>query len=137
MMAERTFEGLVYEWSQKISKENPNKRIGGITLKDIKQLKRMLDKFDDEKMRDILDKWAENERKLLEEKKELKNELLILRKLPTPGDFQEEYEKLFNKFIKKLKKKTFWVNGYSQLCDEIDELNNDVFHAVSETEDKK
>lgn len=43
-MVERTFNGLAYEWSQDIRKENPHKRVGSITLKDISKLKRKLKK---------------------------------------------------------------------------------------------
>lgn len=55
---ERTFEGLVYEWSQMISKTNSNKRIGGITLIDIKKLKRKLDKLEDDKMSEEYTSYA-------------------------------------------------------------------------------
>lgn len=82
--------------------------------------------MEDKDMEKVLIKWAENEKRLKKEIKELKKEVSVSRKLPTPEDFQEEYEKCFNKFIKQLKKKTFWVNGHSQLCDEIDELKQDV-----------
>ena len=40
----RTFEGLVYEWSQDMKKKNPHKRIGSINLTNIKNLKRKLKK---------------------------------------------------------------------------------------------
>ena len=93
--------------------------------------------MEDKAMERVLVKWAKNEEKLKKEVTELKKELSILRKIPTPEDFQEEYEKLLNYFIQKLKKKTYWVNGHSQLCNEIDELKCNVFHATGEKEDKK
>ena len=90
---ERTFEGLIYEWSQEISKDEPNKRIGGIILADIRKLKNKLNKFEDNKMENILFKWSENEDRLKRENLELKKELDILRKMPTPEDFEEEFRK--------------------------------------------
>jgi len=47
----------------------------------------------DKEMEKILLRWARNEDKLREEIKELKKELYILRRLPTPEDFEEEYRK--------------------------------------------
>jgi len=57
-----------------------------------------------EGMEKVLLKWAKNEKKLKEENREIKEELSLMKKQPTPEDFDEEYKKKFKEFIKKLKK---------------------------------
>ena len=42
-------------------------------------------------MKNILSKWAKNENKLQKELKKLRKEVLILRKMPTPEDFEEQF----------------------------------------------
>lgn len=61
-MEDRTFEGVVYEWSQEITKDNKNKRLGGITLSDIRKLDRKLKKNlgdKDKAIKELLDSMQE------------------------------------------------------------------------------
>lgn len=44
-MSKRTFEGIVYEWTQNMSKSNPQRKIGDATIGDIKVLKAMLKRY--------------------------------------------------------------------------------------------
>ena len=57
-MENRTFEGLVYEWSQKIAKDNPHQTIGGITVSDIKDLKNKVGD-QDEALKELLNSMEE------------------------------------------------------------------------------
>ncbi len=57
----------------------------------------------DKQMEKILLKWANNENKLKEKIKLLEKELFILRRLPTPEDFEQEFQKGLCKKCKILK----------------------------------
>lgn len=44
-MSKRTFEGVVYEWTSSMSEINPQRKIGSITVGDLKVLKSMFRRY--------------------------------------------------------------------------------------------
>ncbi len=114
-----------------------------------KDLKEILNSKVNKSMEKILVKWARNEEKLKKENRELKKELEVLRKMPTPEDFEEEFLKIIKKNLiesrkgtRKAKKESndpkFWDNvlvGRECFAEEIEhELTSRYENGVNATD---
>lgn len=81
---------------------------------------------EDKELEKVLLKWAKDEEKLNKEIKEIKEELLLLRKQPTPEEFDKQYKIQLNKLKRKFGDNYFdgvytsnryWVMGKEKMTD--------------------